>query len=133
MSSVSIFVEGSAQHNTLNLLDNAGPRSSSRPRRSFIHASSVGELEFRSLDSVANSLNTAASKHRARLLDRCVSSIKVQNIKTSDSSTQESGSLDEHIEDESRELQEDCEFIQRTSIGRLATMSVSLHCDMLNS
>ena len=128
---------GPANHNSSNQMDRAGPRSgfySNRPLPADTSGISTGILHLNAQDSVVSSLNAAASKHRARLLDRCVREVKNKSIESPDSKPAGLGSAGEHaIDDDLRELQEDCEFIQRTNTGRLAAMSLSLHSEFLNN
>ncbi len=89
-------------------------------------------VEAGAVDDVASSLNSAALKHRARLLNRSVGDIKRKVA--AGYLEKESGPRDDFKdEDDLRELEEDCQFIQRISSGRLTTMSSSLHAESLNT
>jgi hypothetical protein len=113
--------------------DSTGPRSS-KPNPATNSLASNADNEITSMDCVARSLNAAASRHRARLLDRCISSVgapvdgagKDKYWKKPDRSKGVSH------EEQLRELQEDCLAMHARMRGRMATMSASLHHNFLN-
>ena len=126
-SSGTSHADASVQH---HMLHSAGPRTVGRDRLKLMSAAVKTSPSLpASPDPVAFSVNIASSKHRAKLLGRSIRGVKGKVAP--DLCTNPAGEGDD--ENGLRELDEDCQFIHRTSIGRLATMSLSLQPDFLNN